>query len=95
VLRLELLDLGSQLLHDPGRPDLLDGERDEQDPHGDRQHDDREPVALAPHERLDQLLEEEQDVVQRITEAVEQFDHEEPLLGGPTRPALTISRYPL
>src|SRR4029453_3652654 len=54
-----------------------------------------EPVALAPEDRFDQLLEEREDVVQRVTEAVEQFDHEEPLLGGPTWPALTFSPYPL
>jgi hypothetical protein len=95
VLGLQLLDLGGELLHDPRRLDLLDGERDEQDPHGDRQQDNREPVALAAHDRLDQFLEERQDVVERIAETVEDLDHEEPLLGGPAWPALTTSRYPL
>src|SRR5829696_4269332 len=95
VLGLELLDLGGQLLHDARRLHLLARQRDEQDPHGDRQHDDREPVALGAQERLDQVLEELQDVVERVAERVEDLDHEEPLSGGPTWPALTTSPYPL
>jgi hypothetical protein len=95
VLGLELLDLWGQLLHDTRRLDLLDRQRDEQDPHRDRQQNDREPVALGAKERLDQVLEELQDVVERVAERIEDLDHEEPLSGGPIWPALTVSPYPL
>src|SRR5215218_9700944 len=92
VLRLQLLDLGSERRHDPRGAHLLDGQRDQQDPNGDGQQDDREPVALAPQHRLGEVLEELQDLVQDVPEVVEKLDHEEPLWRGP---ALTISPYPL
>ncbi len=69
VLGLQLLELGLQRLHRPLRPDLLDEDREQDDPDGDHQEDDREdprpvrpqPLAGAGEDCCPQLMPAQED----------------------------------